>query len=152
MKAVLDEILKWPVIVQGALGSALFAAILALGTWLIRAVQTYFRGFSRSRRLDRLHNEGLRLQGLVTENPALSALTLVTLLYGAFRELLKAVFVICLGLIFGSFIPVLHVVGFVMALYYLLLALDAVRGSTDDDPKKRLDEVYKEIEKLEAET
>jgi hypothetical protein len=153
MKTLIDEILKWPVIVQGALGSALFSAILAVCAWSARTIATSFRGFSRVKRLDMLRNEALRYEGLASNNPATSALTLVLLVYTAIRELVKALSVISLGFIFGSIVPILETVGFVMALYYLILAADAVRDTTRDvDPRERAKELEKLIAKLEAET
>ena len=152
MKNIVDEILRWPVIVQGALGSALFWLILTGSTSLARKISTSFRGVSRVRRLDVLRTELVRYSGYASDDHATSAFVVASLLYSATNEIVKAIAVICLGFIFETIAPIFRTIGFVMALYYLVWAANAVRTpKTIADPETKIKELNDEIARLESE-
>src|SRR5438045_1754199 len=107
MKAVVQQILQWPIIVQGALGSALFWLIITIGERVVRRIGARLRGFSRMRRLEFLHAEGLRYQSILEDqDPQMAVLAIVGLIYGAIHYIIKALAAACLGFIFYSLFPV----------------------------------------------
>jgi hypothetical protein len=154
MRALIDQILQWPVILQGVLGSALFSVILAIGGFLLRRFRTGWHGFSRRRRLDSLQAEAMRYQALLSEDASNMTVTLVGLMYEALPKIIRALVMICLGLIFGSIVPVFGIVGFAIALFYLFSAATIVRSldETKSDLKAELTRIEAEIEKLESQT
>lgn len=77
------------------------------------------------------------------------AMCITILLYTCMHYLVRALVMICLGLITNSIIPVLGVVGYVMALYYLLKSADAVRDSSNKiEPEEMVKILEEKIEAL----
>ena len=154
MKSVVEQILQWPLIVQGALGSALFWLILTLGGRMVRWLGAQARGLSRKRRLDMLHAEAIRLHAFTNESQQTSIYAFAGLIYMATQYVMKGLAAICLGLIFASIFPVFGIVGFVMALYYLLYGGSIVRDVdlSKIDAKAELERIDKEVAELESKT
>jgi hypothetical protein len=65
MQELIDAIKAWPIIIQGALGSALFWLVLVVGQKITNALSIRFSTQSKSRRRARLVNQGLRLRALI---------------------------------------------------------------------------------------
>jgi len=149
---LLDEILKLNVIVQGALGSALFWLIAYLGEKLVRRLGLAFGKFSTNHQLEKLRSERLRYMALEANTDHTSAnLAITALIYTSLYNITRGLIMLVLGLIFGSVLPVLATVGYLMAIYYFFLASHAVRDTDDDvDPSTKLKEINAMIEKLEA--
>lgn len=147
---LLSAISDIPVIVQGALGSALFSLILYVGQRVSSSVKCKVTSHSQRRRKAYLIEERIKYNVLVAENYDERAAYVSLLLYRASRNLVKALIWLTLGLMTGSLIWVLGVVGYVGALYYLFNALTTVTGpAATDDYEKRLEEISAEIERLE---
>jgi hypothetical protein len=147
MKAIIDQILQWPVIVQGALGSALFWLILVIGERSFRKCTSIFRGFSKEKQIEFLYADAVRHMAFADKDSG----HFVVLIYCAVHYVIQALLAICLGLIFESIFPVFGVVGFAMAIYYLFLALNTVRDTKSGvDHKKELEQIEKKIEELKA--
>ena len=148
MKSIIDQILQWPIIVQGALGSALFWLILTIGDPVVRKFGSIMRGFSKKRQLDILMTDSLRYRALIESD----AKHLIVLLYAAVHFVVKALLSLCLALMFESVFPAFGFVGYAMAIYYLFMAGIAVRDTKPNiDAKAELKRVDDEIKRLKAE-
>ena len=147
MRAIIDQILQWPIIVQGALGSALFWLILVIGERAFRKCTGIWQGFSKDKQKEFLQTEYILHMAFAEKDSG----HFVVLIYMAVHYLIKALIAICLGLIFQSVFPVFGIVGFVMAIYYLFLAVNAVRDTKAGvDHKKEMERIKDEIKKLES--
>jgi hypothetical protein len=146
---LLSAVADWPVIVQGALGSALFAGLAYLGQRLTPLISARFSEVSKKRRKAFLFQQRLKYAYKVTkDNPTRGAI-ISALLYIAARSLIRAAIWLVLGLIFSSFEGVLGVVGFGGCLYYLFAALSVVNHVPDaEDNAAKLEELRIEAEKL----
>jgi threonine/homoserine/homoserine lactone efflux protein len=72
------------------------------------------------------------------------------LTYRAFRSFLRAVIWLTLGLLGGTFVSSLSVIGYFGALYYLFAALNTVTAVPDeDDAAKKVEEITSELKKLD---
>jgi len=145
-----QAIQQWPVIIQGALGSALFALIMYLGQKLFAHVNHFISSVSNNSRISELTTEKLKL-GMLTFRGEKSAIFAAPLVYRMSRKLLKALIWLVLGLIFGNFSNLLSVVGFLGSLYYLIIALNVVSPyETSEDSEERLQKINDELKKLKS--
>ena len=127
---IFEEILKWPIIVQGALGSALFWLVLLLGqkstNFLAskvssdKQVATFFCHLAKS-----APNQDQKVRGFFY------------CLYGAFHYFLKAFIVIVLALLISPYNHVASIAGYLISLYFLFRSLSYVQhfsslGSNED--------------------
>lgn len=152
METIVDSILQWPVIVQGALGSCLFSLTLFLGQKAFAASSSKYLAFNRRLRLSSLQAEYIRYRAFVVDDKGYAAFLLVVLIYGSIHNLIKALICICIGFLLQSFIPVFGVVGFLFALYFLFKAANAVRDTeVNVDKETRLSELENEIGTLKKE-
>ncbi|MCZ8217796.1 MAG: hypothetical protein O9337_00145 [Acidovorax sp.] len=153
MLDILAKILEWPVIVQGALGSALFSLLLYLGTKATQYSLKHSISLSRTQRLRALRTEKLRLNGAVSKDETFFTLSTVGLIYASIAYALRAAVSLVLGHLLSHWIPVLAVVGLLFALYYLFWAIESVRDLPDTEDAKlkaRLKVIESEIERIEA--
>lgn len=152
MEIIINRILQWPVIVQGALGSGLFWLILFLGQKAFAASSSKYISFNKNRRLGKLQAERIRYRAFIVEDRGLSVFLIIGLIYGAMHNLIKSLICVCIGLLLQSFIPVFGAIGFLFALYYLFNAADAVRDiDSKVDKKNRVEELATEIMTLKNE-
>ena len=119
---IIKTITDWPVIVQGALGSALFWAVLELGQRLVKRIAT---------RLSADRKTGSDWALMAHEAKGLFAQEARFMcMYAALHYLLKAGIVSALSLALGSAIEVFSSVGFLIATYFLFRALSYVPHTT----------------------
>ncbi|MAX53436.1 MAG: hypothetical protein CMH22_15785 [Methylophaga sp.] len=134
---IFEEIIKWPVIVQGALGSALFWLVLLLGQKTAvfiskkitedRDVATYFSLLAKAGPTREFRFDGL-----------------LTCLYAGFHYFLKAAIIALVSLIVSPINNVIPIVGYLVSLYFLFRSLSYVQhfsslGSKEDAIKRLLD-------------
>lgn len=93
--------------------------------------------------------EGIRYNAIVSTDFATRAAFISLMLLRASRSLFKALLWLTFGLISGSVIGVLGVVGYLGALYYLFLGLSTL-APTDKtvNPKERLAEIRSELKSI----
>ncbi len=96
MEGIVDQILKWPVIVQGALGSGLFWLILIIGEKAFGISWSKFTSFNKQNRLDRLQAERIRYMAFIENDKSKSSFYLIGLIYMAAHNLVKALISACL--------------------------------------------------------
>ncbi|RCW95831.1 hypothetical protein [Marinomonas foliarum] len=117
---LVEEILKWPVIIQGALGSFLFWFILWAGQKSVNFASTkvseeketaiYFaKTFAES-------EIGSDIQDRSFQNS----------MYGALHYFVKSILVIVMSMLLGYLLPVFKLVGFLIAAYFLFRSLSYV--------------------------
>jgi hypothetical protein len=149
IERLLTSISDWPVIVQGALGSALFAAVLFLGQKATGSLSSRYSAVSRERRRNFLLEQRLKYSYKLAKDMPTRAAIFSGLLYRASKNALRAAVWLTLGLIFSTFLPVLGLVGFLGALYYLFAALNTVTPVPEvDDIAERLKELTVESKTL----
>ena len=117
---IIEQILQWPVIIQGAIGSALFTFVLYLGQKLTnwggkklgsdKDVANFFaKAFVAS-------EMGSDLQIYAFHNS----------IYGCVHYFIKASLVLTLSMLLGLVIPLFEYIGYLMAVYFLFRSLSYV--------------------------
>ena len=149
MESLLSVVKDWPVIVQGALGSALFSALILIGQRSTAYLSGHVTSASKQRKFNRLKNELVRLNALSSTGNDAGAFFAALLWLRASRPLIKALMWLTLGLIFNSFLSVLGVVGFLGCFYYLFPAFEVVKPIVyEGDVVARIQEIQGELESL----
>ena len=149
---LIEAVKAWPVIVQGALGSALFAVVVSLVKWAFRVTRQRQKFQSIRSRRTALQDRICVLQAVLAEDQREAAEFLVLVLYRASRHGISAMIWVVYGLAAGSMIPLIGNIGFLVALYYLLkmaAAVGPVQYESLDDAKRELDESEAEVENLD---
>lgn len=149
MEKLVASIQEWPVIIQGALGSALFALVLFIG----QKVAAYFidtmHAKSRRARTRQLREQLIRFKALRATDRTERTYYTSLIWLRASRHVVKALIWLALGLTFNSLLGVLGVVGFLGAIYYLFIALSIVKGiSYDGDVTTKIEEIRAEMREL----
>ena len=151
MEKLIASIQDWPVIVQGALGSALFALVLFAGQKVAAYFLDTFRANSRQSRIRQLKEQLIRLKALNANDHSERAYYASLLWLRASRHVVKALIWLTLGLTFNSILGVLGVVGFMGAIYYLFFALNIVKAiNYDGDIPQKIAEIRAEMTELKA--
>jgi hypothetical protein len=147
MSELVRTIQDWPVIIQGALGSALFALLMYVGEKLFSAVPAIFSKLSHKRRRSHLINQVLRLRAIASKDPIQKAYFPSMLWYRASRDVIKALIWLTLGLLFSE-VSVFRVIGFIGCLYHLFFALEVVKAIKADGGEidRRLAEAKQRLE------
>jgi len=139
-----------PVIIQGAMGSALFAAFVYVGQRLFSSSQRKLSQLSKDRRRRYLLEQQIKYNVLAASGVPERGAFVSLLLYRASHSLFKALIWLTTGLIFGSVEGFLGLVGYFGCIYYLLLGLNSVTGPEPvEDKKAKLEEVRAELAKLD---
>jgi len=123
---IIKIITDWPVIVQGALGSGLFWAILEIGQRLVKRAATRVSA-------DRKTGSNWALMAHEAEGELAQSARFMCL-YAAVHYFLKAGVVAALSLALGSAIEVFSSVGYLIAAYFLFRALAYVPHTTSWGP------------------
>ena len=151
MQELIDAIKAWPVIVQGALGSALFWIFLLVGQKLAMYAAGKYSHISKKARISWLTNEQAKCCASLTQSSEEFATYATIILYRTSRHLIKAAMWLVLGLISQSILSELGIVGFVGSLYYLFKAYEVVAPMNDDKyNQERLDQISAERKRLET--
>lgn len=141
-----------PVIIQGALGSALFAVIVWLGQKLFTFAASRATRFTRLRRIDYLTDEIAKLHFVKGKDFALKGAFLTLLVFRSLRSFVKAFIWLSLGLLGGALNPIFGTVGYLGAMYYFFSALNTLRAPEQaDDVAAKLGELSAERKALKAE-
>lgn len=151
MEKLLASIQDWPVIIQGALGSALFALTLFLGQKIAAYFIDTVRAHSKQARISQLKEQLIRFRALKAKDNAERTYYASIIWLRASRQVVKGFIWLTLGLLSDSILGVLDVVGFMGAIYYFFIALNIVKGiSYDGDVTKKIQEIHEEMNRLKA--
>ncbi len=147
MSELIEAIKAWPIIVQGALGSALFWAILLISQVLFENFSKLYSKHSASSRVSFLVSKLAKYDAFINGD----AFSISTVIYRSTRFFYKSLMWLVLGLIFQLFIPDVGVIGFVGCLYYLIKAYQIIKP-WDKDEEKNIEEERKKVIKELRET
>lgn len=142
---------EWPVIVQGALGSALFWLVLLFGQKFARKVSDTFSLHSKKSRKSWLVSARAKYESAICESLAEQADGIVVLIYRCFRPFLKSVMWLTLGLIGNAMFYPMGIIGYVGCLYFLFQAYEIVSPIDGDKAEEELEKINQELKKLEME-
>jgi hypothetical protein len=150
---LLAAITDLPVIIQGALGSALFALVMYFGQRVAARLQEQWSSHSRSRRHTYLIEQKVKLGIFVAQDNAEMVACISLLAYRALRAVVKAMIWLVLGLLGGSFMTVLGAAGFLGAACYLFSALATLSPpkKQGDDYKAKWERANEELKRFESE-
>lgn len=151
MENIIKIINEWPVIIQGALGSALFAFLLYFGQKLFAYYSQVTSSYSSKTTQRKIRREIFRLQALKATNNNDKSYYASMLWFQASSRVIKGLIWLTMGLVFSSVIDVIGFVGYIGCLYYLFEALDIIkpieRVDNIDETINNLQNKLKEIEK-----
>jgi hypothetical protein len=135
-----------PVIVQGAMGSAVFASFLFLAQKILMAIGTQYANSSARRKRQALIDELATLEVNLAERLDTKTYYTIIVIYRSSRYVIRGLIWLSLGLVFSSSISVFGIVGYLWGTYHLLQALRIVQGVNDaQDRLKRRDEIRSKL-------
>ena len=145
----INEILEWPIIVQGALGSAIFWLILILGQKITLFISNRLSNYSKSHYEKDLKIERFKYLIMAcseTERPTY----IISLIYIAMIRMLRGLIWLTLGLVTQSFIPVFGVIGYIGALYNLFLSLKVFKPvESSINANEKIEEIETKLNELQ---
>lgn len=142
---LITAITDLPVILQGAMGSALFAFTLYFGQRLFTFISDKYAQSSKQRRRQHLIEQQIKYSILQTTDYATRSALVSLLIYRAFRSLFKGLIWLTLGLTVGIF----GFVGYIGCLYYFFQGLNTVTSAkTVDNVERKLQEIKDELTSL----
>jgi len=149
---IFNTILKWPVIIQGALGSGLFWLLLLAG-------QVFVDKLSAKLNKDKQTGRDVALLARAESNRKMAAEAFFSCLYGSLHYFIKAMIVIVLALLISPINHVISIVGYLISVYFLFRALSWVPhfdtfGTMEEakEKLKKLDEEYTANKKINKDT
>jgi hypothetical protein len=141
---IINEILKWPVIVQGALGSFLFWILFTISQ---KTISLTTKKFKTEKDLGSFFGKYAK-DKFTEEDYNSSNFSFFICIYGALHYLIKFILAAFVGFIVSNFIPVFGYVGFILALYFGFRAISYVThfdtfDKMDKKAKKDTDKLTK---------
>mgnify|MGYP000923873597 CR=1 FL=1 len=144
-------IADWPVLLQGAIGSGLFLLVLRSGQRATSYVSEKYSESSRARRKAYLLEQLLKYHYKTVNDTSVRGAIFSALTYRAFRNFIRALVWMVLGLLGGTILGTLAVIGYLGALYYLFSALSTVTPAPDsDDPAGKIAELNAELAEIKS--
>jgi len=138
-----------PVVIQGALGSGLFALLLYIGQKIFTFTANRIAKSSRSRRKVYLIEQQVKYNVTKSKDFSARGAYVSLLTYRASRALFKALIWLSLGLAFGTLYKNLSIVGYCGCIYFLFKGLNTVSAPESvDDVDAKLKEIKTELEAL----
>jgi hypothetical protein len=156
MFSELIEVFKdWPVIIQGALGSALFWIALGVGQKFVSFLLSVSALHSKLSRKSWLVSAQIKYKSYLTESDFEEISGLSFLIYRSLRLFYKSLMWLVLGLISNLFISPIGIIGFMGCIYYLFQSYDVVSPIEElddgiDAVKDKLIKINKELDELKA--
>lgn len=152
---MLEEIMNLPVIVQGALGSALFAAVFYLVKMIFFYSNTYFAKFNNNAKIEALEFEHLQSKYMVAHDVNKTDYMLL-IFYGVGNKFVTGITYMCLGLLAESLLDAFHSIAYFIATYYFFKALGIISlkmsdGRSIEWHKSNIDRIEKELNELRSE-
>jgi hypothetical protein len=146
-----EQIIQLPVIIQGALGSALFA----LAFWLLKNAYTLLANkisfINKELRINSINAELVKYTSFKNGEPALMSFALVGLIYIAMSHFIKAVICLCLGYFLQSFLSIFQDISMFFALYFLFQSLSTLKDNQKDkNYDEKISILNAELDKLKS--
>jgi hypothetical protein len=134
-----EFIQSWPVIIQGALGSALFWLILVLGQKSVQFITSKLRKDKETAEFF-----ALMAWSHKTHYPDSNTRAFFTCLYSAIHYLVKAIIIIIVAWLSSPLSQVFWIAGNIISIYFLFRALSSVPHLASlGDVDARLDQIFK---------
>lgn len=138
-----------PIIIQGMIGSALFALVYFLGQKLYAYGKNILTKQNKIRRRRYLVEEIAKFHIATADNDSKRVAFMTLLIFRSLRSLFMALLWLTLGLSFSSSGLVLDKVGYLGAIYFLFQGLNSVRRPSEaEDKPKKLAELKAELAEL----
>lgn len=152
MSKIISEILNWPVIVQGIIGSLLFWVLLTIGQKMFAFVSKTIAEHSKKRKIAYLHSQFIRYKCASCKGDFHVTGTYATiLLFRAAREIVSGLILFVLGVASQGYIAVFSVIGYCGCLYYLFSAIEIVKPiAFDTDVAAEMNAIQSELERLQV--
>ena len=137
---LINEILKWPMIVQGALGSLLFWVVFKIGELSIKTITS---------KLSKDHELGnfFALTWRATEYKDVNASAFSCAIYGALHYFIKGFLIYILALIVAPLNQVFNTVGLLISAYFLFRSISYIphtsKFGSQKEAEKKLDKCIK---------
>ncbi|EKO3430886.1 hypothetical protein NTH35_002435 [Vibrio fluvialis] len=149
MKDLFVMFKDWPVIVQGALGSALFWLILKLFERIFNNINKAYSSLSVNSKRNWTRSEIAKLEAVLSKSPNDAGPWLTILVYRCLRDVVRALIWLCMGMVGQSVISGMGIVGFVGCLYYLFKAAHSVAPiENKDKSEEQLKQLYADLKEL----
>lgn len=150
MQELINAVKEWPIIIQGALGSALFWLILLCGQFITSKITSTYSYHSKRARLSQLISARNKYLADITTSDTVHISCVVVLLYRTSRHLFRSLMWLVMGLIFQSFFMPAGIIGFCGSLYYLFKAYEIVSPiEYEEDSEATMKKIDEEISELE---
>lgn len=151
---MIEQILQLPVIVQGALGSALFALVL----WVFKILGAFlvdkFSFFDKKIKVHKLNAQLVMCTALKSDDTSIITFALVGLISFALSNFFKAVGCVLVGFLLSDYFPLFKEISILFALYFIYVAITCFAESvisTDFDEKiKRIETQLKALSTKET--
>ncbi|MCD6019496.1 MAG: hypothetical protein K0S53_2617 [Bacteroidetes bacterium] len=130
---IVNEILNWPVLIQGILGSFLFWVIFTIGQKSFTLLNNKIKSDNKTGS----HFGKFARDTFYQKQYEFSTYSFFICIYGAIHYFLKFVLAVFLSYIVSTLIPVFAYVGYILALYFIFRAMTYVTHFSsfkDEDP------------------
>lgn len=150
LNEVVGMVKNWPVIVQGALGSALFWLISLVAQKVIASGIRYYSNRSKDNRMSWLVSRDAKHQAFGGEaDSSTAAYATSALIYRSLRPVYKGIVWLGFGLIASAFSPLGLAIGGIGLAYYFLRAYDVVSPmSLEEHTQENRDKVVSELQEI----
>jgi len=152
----MDELIKsitgYSGIIQGVIGSAIFAIIVFFGQKLLNKIMDILSKYSKDIKRKKLTGLRRKYHGIKARNNnefVKSNSVQISLIYSSMRDIIKGLLWILLGLLFANTLFIFETIGYIGGIYYMFSALSIVQGieipqNIDEEIKR----INKELNKL----
>jgi hypothetical protein len=146
---LINEILQWPAIIQGALGSGLFMLTLFAFQKILSVFTKYFKksNISIQLKLKRILFFKLYAENIKDIHEANVCASILT--YKGLEYLAKGIFYVVLGQLFYSFLPIFGYCGYIIGLFYISISVYCLHEKDIKNAKGKLDKLSNDIDNLE---
>jgi hypothetical protein len=144
-----EAVTQWPVIVQGALGSALFALISYIGQLLVKRLVVTLAQFNQNLREENLHRELIHTKHIL--NSEFTDRVMLVSVFQASNYVVSGLIFLGLGWLFDGIVPLSFKIGVLGFLYFTFRAIlwlerfNVVSKKTDLQIWSRVKEIETEL-------
>ena len=153
METFVEAVTKWPVIVQGALGSALFWVFFQVVQKSSESLFKFSSSKNRNIKISYLITKFIKYNSLRGKSYSDDSVFMTILLFRAFSKLIMGLIWLMMGLLLGSifetFKLIFGIIGYVGCIFYLFSVLQIIKPIR---PRPTPDEAETEIQKLKDES
>lgn len=120
LQKTFEAVMQWPVIVQGALGSALFALISYVGQRVVKKIVATLAKHNQNLRKENLHRELIHTKFI--RMPGRTDRVMIVSMFQASSYIASGLIFLALGWLFEGIVPLSFKIGVLGFLYYVFRA------------------------------